>query len=114
MMVVIFELEPHPQQASRYFEWAEALRESLSQQAGFISVERFESLQQPGRYLSLSFWEDEQALRNWRTHETHREAQQEGRSELFAAYRLRVANVLRDYGLNSREQAPQDSRDALS
>lgn len=80
---------------------------------GFISIERFESVSQPGRYLSLSFWQDEQSVRIWRNLDVHRMAQSEGRSEVFSDYRLRVAHVIRDYGLSSRDQAPSDSLDAL-
>ena len=79
---------------------------------GFISIERFESLTQEGKILSLSFWRDEDAIRRWRTLEAHRAAQARGRSSIFANYRLRVAEVVRDYGLNERHQAPKDSRDA--
>jgi heme-degrading monooxygenase HmoA len=113
MIAVIFELEPHAGQAHRYFEWAETLKASLVIQEGFISIERFESMSQPGRYLSMSYWRDEAAVRQWRNLEAHRAAQSEGRSLIFAHYRLRVAEVIRDYGLSDRTQAPTDSVDAL-
>lgn len=113
MIAVIFELEPSAGQAQRYFEWAEALKASLMGLDGFISIERFESMGQPGRYLSLSFWRDEAAVRQWRNTQAHRVAQRDGRSRVFASYRLRVAEVVRDYGLSDRGQAPTDSVDAL-
>jgi len=113
MIAVIFELEPRADQARRYFELAAALKAELESIDGFVSVERFESLARPGHYLSLSFWHDEAAVRAWRCHGLHRQAQQQGRSELFASYRLRVASVLRDYGLHEREHVPADSRAAL-
>ena len=113
MIAVIFELEPNPGHVDRYFELAAGLRDTLEAQPGFISVERFESLAQPGRYLSLSFWADEAAVHGWRNQLPHRAAQREGRAEVFAHYRLRVAQVLRDYGLHERAQAPADNRDAL-
>jgi heme-degrading monooxygenase HmoA len=77
---------------------------------GFISIERFQSLAQPGKILSLSFWRDEQAVAHWRNTEVHRIAQAKGRDGVFQDYRLRVAQVLRDYGLRERDQAPADSR----
>jgi len=113
MMTVIFELEPHSGAASRYFELAALLQAELASMDGFISVERFESLAKPGRFLSLSFWRDEAAVRAWRCHGMHRQAQQEGRSDVLAAYRLRVATVVRDYGLLEREQVLSDSQSAL-
>ena len=118
MIAVIFEATPaEAQGASRYFELAGELKEVLARQDGFISVERFESLAQPGRYLSLSFWRDEVAVRNWRCNAMHIGAQQEGRQGVLAAYRLRVASVIRDYGLADRDQAPAqapaDAADAL-
>lgn len=113
MIAVIFEVVPRSGEAERYFELAAALKAELESIDGFISVERFESLAQPGRYLSLSFWRDEAAVQRWRCHGMHRQAQQEGRSSVLAGYRLRVASVLRDYGLNEREQAPADSKDQL-
>ena len=113
MIAVIFELEPHAAAESRYFELAALLRPSLEASDGFISVERFESITRPGHYLSLSFWRDEAAVRQWRCDCQHRGAQQEGRTDVLAGYRLRVAAVVRDYGLQDREQAPEDSLSAL-
>ncbi|MDP3223106.1 MAG: antibiotic biosynthesis monooxygenase [Rubrivivax sp.] len=113
MIAVIFEVEPRPGAAPRYFELAAALKAELEAIDGFLSVERFEILARPGRYLSLSFWRDEAAVRQWRCHGMHRQAQQAGRSAVLAGYRLRVATVVRDYGLLDREQAPEDSRTLL-
>ena len=114
MIAVIFEVQPWPGQAARYFELAGQLAEVLAKQDGFIAIERFESVSQPGCYLSLSFWRDEAAVRQWRNQPCHRAAQREGRDGTFAAYRLRVASVVRDYGLLDRAQAPGDSNAALS
>ncbi len=113
MIAVIFELEPREGRTADYFELAASLRPTLQAVDGFISVERFESLSTPGRYLSLSFWRDEEAVRNWRCTGMHRDAQQQGRAQILAGYRLRVAAVMRDYGLREREQAPPDSLAAL-
>lgn len=113
MIAVIFELEPAAGAAARYFELAAELRPALEAMDGFISVERFESLARPGHYLSLSFWRDEEAARQWRCHAQHRGAQQEGRSGVLAGYRLRVAAVLRDYGKSERAEVPADSAAAL-
>lgn len=114
MIAVIFELEPNEGATPGYFDHAAALRPTLESINGFISVERFESLSQPGRYLSLSFWRDEAAVRRWRCQPQHRAAQQDGRAAVLANYRLRVAIVVRDYGLHEREQVPADSLSALT
>lgn len=107
MIAVIFEVQPAgPAERDQYMATAAALKPHLEQIDGFLSVERFESLTQPGKILSLSFFRDEEAVTNWRTLSHHRGAQRLGRGGLFAGYRLRVAAVLRDYGLNDREQAP--------
>lgn len=111
MIAVIFEVEPRPGCRDAYLDTAAGLRPLLEQIDGFISVERFESLTHPGRILSLSFWRDDESVARWRRIEAHRAAQQAGRDALFADYRLRVANVLRDYGMQEREQAPTDSRE---
>lgn len=113
MIAVIFELQPRAGQAQRYFDIAAALKPVLEQTDGFLCVERFESLARPGHYLSLSFWRDEEAVRRWRNERCHRAGQQEGRDTVFADYRLRVAAVLRDYGLHDRGQAPADSAACL-
>lgn len=113
MIAVIFEVEPHEGAAADYLDIAAALLPELQATDGFLSVERFESLARPGRYLSLSFWRDEAAVGAWRCQAHHRTAQQAGRSTVFAGYRLRVATVLRDYGLDDRAQAPTDSLAAL-
>ncbi|MPZ45433.1 MAG: antibiotic biosynthesis monooxygenase [Betaproteobacteria bacterium] len=112
MMAVIFEVEPAAGAMQDYLDLAAGLREELSKVDGFISIERFQSLTQEGKILSLSFWRDEGAIRRWRTLEAHRAVQARGRSSIFANYRLRVAEVVRDYGLTERRQAPKDSRDA--
>lgn len=109
MIAVIFEVHPRDGHADRYFELAAQLRAELEAIDGFLSVERFESLTRPGHYLSLSFWRDEEAVRRWRCLGQHRSAQREGRASVFEHYRLRVAAVLRDYGLTERDQAPADS-----
>jgi heme-degrading monooxygenase HmoA len=110
MIAVIFEVRPSAAGRARYLELAAALKPQLEQMDGFISVERFQSLGDPDRLLSLSFWRDEAAVQGWRHLEAHREAQAEGRAGVFADYRLRVAAVLRDYGLTRRDEAPGDSR----
>ena len=113
MIAVIFEVQPQDGQLLRYLELAAGLKAELEQIDGFVSVERFESLSRPGHYLSLSLWRDEAAVQAWRRHAQHREAQQLGRDGLLAGYRLRVASVLRDYGLETRDEAPPDSQAAL-
>ncbi len=110
MIAVIFEVVPSAEGRQTYLDTAAALRGELERMDGFVSIERFESLSQPGKLLSLSFWRDEAAVAQWRQRESHRHAQSVGRSGVFADYRLRVAAVLRDYGQNERAQAPADSR----
>lgn len=110
MIAVIFEVWPAEGEMQRYLDIAADLRPLLDGIDGFISIERFESLTEPGKILSLSFWRDEAALEAWRNVESHRSAQSLGRSEVFRDYRLRVAGVIRDYGMTSREEAPADSR----
>ncbi len=112
MIAVIFEVEPHAERKQDYLDAAASLREHLKDVDGFISIERFESLSQPGKVLSLSFWRDEAAVRQWRNLEEHRQVQAAGRGGIFADYRLRVAEVVRDYGMHERDQAPDDSRRA--
>ncbi|MBT3790091.1 MAG: antibiotic biosynthesis monooxygenase [Alphaproteobacteria bacterium] len=109
MIAVIFEFQPDPAQTSEYFDVAAELRPLLEDRDGFISIERFESVTSPGRFVSLSFWRDEEAVQAWRNVEEHRVAQRKGRDGLFQDYRLRVASVLRDYTLSNHEAAPDDS-----
>lgn len=110
MIAVIFEVWPAENRAGDYLDIAAQLLPELQQVDGFISIERFESLATKGKYLSLSFWRDEEAVRAWRTSDAHRHAQASGRSGVFADYRLRVAAVVRDYGMDERDEAPADSR----
>ena len=110
MIAVIFEVKPHPDSRERYLDIAAELRPLLDGIDGFLSIERFESLTEPGKILSLSVWRDEAAVTAWRALPSHRAAQAEGRAEVFEDYRLRIAQVVRDYGLTDRAQAPQDSR----
>ncbi|CAN5323618.1 antibiotic biosynthesis monooxygenase [soil metagenome] len=110
MIAVIFEVIPHAGKMQDYLDAAARLRPLLEKIDGFISIERFESLTQAGKILSLSCWRDEEAVREWRNLEAHRATQTLGRESVFANYRLRVAHVLRDYGMHERDQAPADSR----
>lgn len=110
MIAVIFEVVPAPGRRQEYLDLAEKLRPALEKLDGFISIERFESLTSKGKMLSLSIWRDEEAVKRWRQFEGHRIAQAKGRAGIFADYRLRVASVIRDYGMAEREQAPADSR----
>lgn len=98
MIAVIFEVQPKADHAKSYFDIAADLKPELEQIEGFISVERFESLAEKGKFLSLSFFENEEAIAQWRTRAHHREAQNRGKNDLFAGYRIRVAHVVRDYG----------------
>jgi heme-degrading monooxygenase HmoA len=110
MIVVIFELVPEKGQRDAYLGKAADLRPLLDGIDGFLSIERFQSLADPERLLSLSFWRDEEAVQAWRQFEEHRTAQTQGRDGVLGDYRLRVAHVLRDYGMYQRGQAPKDSR----
>ncbi|TPJ55689.1 MULTISPECIES: antibiotic biosynthesis monooxygenase [unclassified Mesorhizobium] len=110
MIAVIFEVEPAAGRRDAYLDIAAQLRPLLESIDGFISVERFQSLANPDRILSLSFWRDEEAVKAWRNTQEHRQAQQAGRGGIFAGYRLRIAHVVRDYGLSERQEAPVDSR----
>lgn len=113
MLAVIFEVEPLPGRAARYFEIAAALKPELEKIDGFVSVERFQSVTRPAVYLSLSWWRDEAAIAQWRQTACHRGSQREGREAVFAGYRIRVAGTLRDYGMHDRAQAPADSNAVL-
>jgi heme-degrading monooxygenase HmoA len=110
MIAVIFEVRPAAGRKDDYLGLAAALRQDLEGIDGFISVERFQSLTDPDKLLSLSFWRDEAAVRAWRNTASHRDAQQAGRAGIFADYRLRIAAVVRDYGMAERAEAPDDSR----
>jgi len=107
MYAVIFEVQPKPGRAQDYLDIAAALRPELEKIDGFLSIERFQSLGSEGKILSLSFWRDAEAVTRWREHERHRRDQARGRNELFADYRLSVVEVVRQYGLFDRTQAPQ-------
>jgi heme-degrading monooxygenase HmoA len=107
MFAVIFEVQPKPGRAQDYLDIAASLRPELERIDGFLSIERFQSLTIEGKYLSLSFWRDEAAVRRWREQVEHHAAQAKGRREIFADYRIRVAAVARDYGMFERAEAPQ-------
>lgn len=99
MFVVIFELTPKPGCQAPYLDIAADLKPLLADIDGFISVERYQSLTTPEKVLSLSFWRDEQVIQRWRELEKHRDAQKQGRETLFADYKITVAEVARQYGM---------------
>jgi heme-degrading monooxygenase HmoA len=110
MIAVIFEAFPAPGKWDEYFAIAAELKTELGKTEGFISIERFQSIANPEKVLSLSFWKDEESISRWRNLELHRAAQAKGRRSIFNNYRLRVANVIRDYGMEHRKEAPADSK----
>lgn len=112
MIAVIFEVYIADDRQPEYLDIAAELRPLLERIDGFISVERFQSLSEPSKLLSLSFFRDEEAVRRWRNREAHRCAQRKGRDGVFRDYRLRIAEVVRDYGMKERKQAPEDSKTA--
>jgi len=109
MIAVIFEFTPAEGRKQEYFDLVAQLRAELDKAEGFLSIERFESLTTPGKFVSLQFWKDEASVAKWRNVQLHRKAQARGRAGIFQSYRLRVAGVLRDYTLEDRAQAPKDS-----
>lgn len=110
MIAVIFEVEPADGRKDEYLDIAARMRPMVEEVEGFISVERFQSLTDPKKILSLSFFEDEDAIQRWRTLRAHRSAQRDGRGGVFDGYRLRIASVIRDYGMHDRADAPEDSK----
>lgn len=114
MIAIIFEVMPAEGQKDAYLDIAATMRPMVEQVEGFISVERFQSLTNPDKLLSISFFEDEDAVQSWRKLAAHRNAQSKGRNGIFSDYRLRVCQVMRDYGMSDREQAPEDSIKAHS
>ena len=114
MIAVIFEVIPLEEGKSEYLEIAAELRSFLENRDGFISIERFQSLTDEGKILSLSFWRDESAVAGWRNVLEHRRAQKKGKEYLFRSYRIRVAEVIRDYTATDRNEAPTDSNEALA
>ena len=109
LIAIIFEVRPKPERRQQYLDIAAELRPVLETIDGFISVERFQSITDPGKMLSLSFFRDETAVRAWRNTEGHRVAQAKGRGGIFADYRIRVASVIRDYTMDGRDEVPADS-----
>ena len=109
MIAVIFEFTAAEGRFADYKALAEGLNEEVRKIDGFLSIERFQSISDPARFVSLSFWRDEEAVRKWRNLQKHREAQKKGRATIFKSYRLRIASVLRDYEMDKRAQAPSDS-----
>jgi len=109
MIAVIFEFTPAAGRFPDYKSLAEGLNDEVKNFDGFLSIERFQSISDPAKFVSLSFWRDEEAVRKWRNVQQHREAQKKGRSGIFASYRLRIAQVVRDYTMDNRGEAPADS-----
>lgn len=110
MIAVIFEVIPHAETKQQYLDIAANLKSTLVEMDGFISVERFQSLSDSNKILSLSFWRDEAAVAHWRNTEMHRAAQGKGREQVFADYRIRIGSIVRDYGMQARNEAPVDSQ----
>ena len=109
MVAVIFEFTPAEGRFADYMALVETLKADLAKAEGFISLERFESITAPGKFVSLQFWRDEESVRKWRNLQKHREAQKKGRGGIFKSYRLRIASVVRDYEMDKRAEAPKDS-----
>jgi len=111
VIAVIFEFTPAEGKFPEYLKIVDTLRDDLAKADGFISLERFESINAKGKFLSLQFWRDDAAVAKWRNLQKHRAAQKQGRASIFASYRLRIASVIRDYEMDKRAQAPKDSQE---
>ena len=109
MIAVIFEFTPAPGRFKDYMALVDTLKPELEKAEGFISLERFESITTPGKFVSLQFWKDDASVAKWRNLQKHREAQKQGRAGIIGSYRLRIASVVRDYTMDERAQAPKDS-----
>ena len=109
MIAVIFEFTPREGKFPEYMRLVGELKPELDRAEGFISLERFESITTPGKFVSLQFWKDEESVKKWRNVQKHRAAQKQGRAGILASYRLRIAGVIRDYTMDGRAQAPADS-----
>lgn len=109
MIAVIFEFTPAEGRFPDYMALVDTLRADLAQAEGFLSLERFESITTRGKFVSLQFWKDEESVRKWRNLQKHRDAQRQGRAGIIGSYRLRIAEVTRDYTMDERAQAPKDS-----
>ncbi len=114
MIAVIFEVHPHAEHKQQYLDIAASLRPTLDEIDGFISIERFQSLTDETKILSISFFRDEAAVEQWRNISAHRNAQAKGGASVFKDYRIRIASVIRDYGMFERDQAPDDSKERHS
>ncbi|MDR0230585.1 MAG: antibiotic biosynthesis monooxygenase [Dysgonamonadaceae bacterium] len=113
-VIVIFEVKPKKEGMNDYLAHAANLKTELSKMEGFISTERFSSLNEEGKLLSLSVWENEETAANWRNQIAHRESQKAGRNFLFEKYHITVASVVREYTGNDRAEAPRDSNEYLN
>jgi heme-degrading monooxygenase HmoA len=109
VIAVIFEFTPAEGRFPEYMELVGTLKADLDKADGFISLERFESITTKGKFVSLQFWRDEEAVSKWRNLQRHRTVQAKGRAGIFKSYRLRIAGVIRDYTMDERAQAPADS-----
>jgi heme-degrading monooxygenase HmoA len=109
VIAVIFEFTPREGRFPDYMRLVGELKPELDKAEGFLSLERFESITTPGKFVSLQFWKDEESVRRWRNLQKHREAQKQGRAGIIGSYRLRIAGVIRDYSMDDRAQAPSDS-----
>jgi heme-degrading monooxygenase HmoA len=110
LITVIFEFTPHEGKFPDYMQVVDTLREDLAKADGFIQLERFESVTNKGKFLSLQYWRDEASVNKWRNLQKHREAQKHGRASVFKDYRITICSVLRDYRMHEREQVPADSQ----
>ena len=110
MIAVIFEFTPREGKFEDYLRLVDTLRDDLAKAEGFLSLERFESITNKGKFLSLQYWRDEESVKKWRNLQKHREAQKHGRASVFKDYRITICSVLRDYRMNEREQVPEDSK----
>lgn len=109
-IAVLFEVVPEDGQKQEYLDIATKLKPELEKIKGFISIERFQSIHNPEKILSLSFWENEEAIKEWRNLEIHRNAQSKSRELIFRGYRIRIAQTFRDYGMFERDETPSDSK----
>lgn len=76
-----------------YSGMADLMIKLAEQQDGFLGVES--ARDEIG--ITVSYWKDLESIKNWKMQSDHQIAQQKGKSDWYAHYKVRISKVERDY-----------------
>lgn len=86
----------HTDEISGYNEMVQKMEDLAKKQEGFLGIESARN----DIGITISYWENLEAIKNWKQQNDHIIAQQKGREDWYSWYHVRVCKIEREYVFN--------------